>query len=206
MRLKLTRFIPEGYKEFKPETGDYPKDMFACFVKINNEVKPRVSSEAIPEPFYQTFSAMFYTGKQSRPTWHYKFRTEEEMKKKIFESISRIMSWEEKKAERKVERKKDVSEVKVGDIFYRAWGYDQTNINFYQVIETKGQSFTIREICAKTVEGSTYPHGMADEVVPVRNAFMKDEEPIVKRSMKFNSYSWLSKTEENKKHYRSWYA
>jgi len=36
--------------------------------------------------------------------------------------------------------------VNVGDIFYTSWGYEQTNIDFYQVIEKRGHIAIIREI------------------------------------------------------------
>ena len=43
---------------------------------------------------------------------------------------------EAKKAE-PVERKHGV---KVGDVFYTSWGYEQTNVDFFQVIELRGAS------------------------------------------------------------------
>lgn len=37
--------------------------------------------------------------------------------------------------------------VKVGDMFYASWGYDQTNINFFQVIGLRGKtSVLVREV------------------------------------------------------------
>lgn len=191
MRIKLTRYIPDGYKEFKPELEDYPKNMFACYVNLEQPHNPR---------------AIFFTGKQSKSTWHYRFPDIEQMKKKINESISNLMSWEDTKAERKENRKKDISEIKVGDLFVCSWGYDQTNVDFYQVVDVKGKTFTIRAIAGRIVEGSTYSHGMADMRVAVKDAFLKNSEPIVKRSLKMNSYSWLSKTTEKDHHYCSWYA
>ena len=42
--------------------------------------------------------------------------------------------------------------LKVGDIFYSSWGYDQTNIDFYEVVGVtkSGKSVKIREIAKKT--------------------------------------------------------
>lgn len=38
--------------------------------------------------------------------------------------------------------------VKVGDLFYTSWGYDQTNNNFFQVVELVGEtSVRVREVC-----------------------------------------------------------
>ena len=189
--MKLTRFIPQGYNEFKPEIGDYKKDLFACYANLF------------------TNQAIFFTGKQSKPTWHYKFHTVDQMKDKIKETVSRLMSWEDKKVERKEERKNTVADIKVGDLYCSSWGYDQTNVDFYQVTEVKGKSFTIKEIASKTVEGSAGDYGgMADRRVAVKDAFLDETKypPLTKRSLKLNSYSWLSKTTENEEHYCSWYA
>lgn len=41
--------------------------------------------------------------------------------------------------------------VSVGDVFASSWGYEQTNVNFYQVISTHGKkTVTVREIRAAT--------------------------------------------------------
>lgn len=41
--------------------------------------------------------------------------------------------------------------VKVGDVFVESWGYDQTNVDFYQVIKTMPKSVAIRAIHGKLV-------------------------------------------------------
>ena len=47
--------------------------------------------------------------------------------------------------------------VKVGDLFYASWGYEQTNVNFFQVVELVGSSSVrIREV---------YPDLLKDEAV-----------------------------------------
>ena len=43
--------------------------------------------------------------------------------------------------------------VKVGDLFYSSWGYEQTNVNFFQVIALVGKaSVRIREVSAELLE------------------------------------------------------
>jgi hypothetical protein len=45
---------------------------------------------------------------------------------------------------------------KVGDILYASWGYDQTNIDYYQVVDVSGSSATIRKISKyRAPSGST---------------------------------------------------
>lgn len=61
--------------------------------------------------------------------------------------------------------------VKVGDIFYSSWGYDQTNVNFYEVTGLTGASVKVREV-AQRVERSTPPQ---DYVVPVPGQYIGGE-------------------------------
>lgn len=47
--------------------------------------------------------------------------------------------------------------VKIGDIFVFSWGYEQTNINYFQVVGLKGtKQVIIREIAHKTLEITGY--------------------------------------------------
>lgn len=44
--------------------------------------------------------------------------------------------------------------VKAGDIFYNTWGYDQTNVDYYEVIKVtkSGKSVYIKKLETTTVE------------------------------------------------------
>ena len=57
--------------------------------------------------------------------------------------------------------------VEVGDIFVSSWGYDQTNISYYQVLKVSRKMVAIREIDSKVVRQS----GTSEYVVPVPNKF-----------------------------------
>ena len=60
---------------------------------------------------------------------------------------------------------------KVGDILHHSWGYDQTNCDFYQVVEVKTASVVLRKIAHKTVPGSE--GFMCESVMPVKDAFIE---------------------------------
>lgn len=61
--------------------------------------------------------------------------------------------------------------VKVGDIFVMSWGYEQTNVNYFQVVETKGEYMVkIREIAYKIVEVET---SMSSYVAPAKDNFLE---------------------------------
>lgn len=180
------RFIPSNYVQYKPNLSGYENDLFECYVRWDNG---------------KSF-AMFFQGKRKDPAWHYCFKNDEEMKKKVNESISQLMSWSDRKQERKEARKNAVLGVEVGQIYYYSWGYDQTNIDFFQVIDVKGKVFTISAIRGRQTEKST-GSSMASYVVPVRDAFKG--EPIVKRSFSMD-HGILSLTNETEEHYSSWDA
>lgn len=40
--------------------------------------------------------------------------------------------------------------VKVGDIFESTWGYDQTNVDYYEVVGLTGASVKVRQIASTT--------------------------------------------------------
>lgn len=152
---------------------------------------------------------LFKGSKKAKPEWRYKFKSKEEFIEKAEKSLELLEKFNKERKEyrkkRAIEKKKRLEEVEVGEIYYSSWGYEQTNINFYQVVERKGLSFTIREIAQEQVEGSMVSHGMACDVKPVKNSFLKKSEPITRRSFNIDDVRYISKTTEDKAHYKSWY-
>jgi len=45
-----------------------------------------------------------------------------------------------------------IDKVKVGDIFVNSWGYDQTNIDYFQVTRKTNKTIYIREISSEVKE------------------------------------------------------
>lgn len=67
--------------------------------------------------------------------------------------------------------------VHVGDIFFDVWGYDQTNVDFYQVVALKGKhTAVLREIGSR----DEYEPGMCGLTSPRRDCFTSDELHIVR--------------------------
>ena len=100
----------------------------------------------------------------------------------------------------------------VGKIFYASWGYEQTNIDFFQVVSVKAKQVTIREIAAESILDSE--GFMCDRCKPCPNEFIG--EPLTKL-IKANPDGSLYITISSYKHaseyttgeqgvYRSWYA
>ena len=59
-----------------------------------------------------------------------------------------------------------------GDIIYSSWGYEQTNVDFYQVIKMTAKTITVKKISQEIEEGSVYSHGMAHNVLAVKDSFL----------------------------------
>jgi hypothetical protein len=60
-------------------------------------------------------------------------------------------------------------DVKVGDIFYESWGYDQTNIDFCQVVEVSKTSKTAK--CRMMTQEVDHAAGWLCEYVKPGHAF-----------------------------------
>ena len=81
---------------------------------------------------------------------------------------------------------------KVGDILVSSWGYDQTNIDFYEVVQVKGKgTVVIRQVQEKIVRQGD----QEEDVVPEPGKF--EGEPLLRRvkpgdrpGVKLESYAW----------------
>jgi len=71
--------------------------------------------------------------------------------------------------------------VRVGDVFYNSWGYEQTNIDFWQVVALKGKTMiTLRAIGSENAKDLGFCSCM---VKPVRDGWTKhyDGEEITRK-------------------------
>lgn len=59
----------------------------------------------------------------------------------------------------------DVNPYAVGAIFYTSWGYDQTNVEFFEVVRETAASVWVREIAATYVDGRLYPNAADGDAV-----------------------------------------
>lgn len=97
------------------------------------------------------YAAAFH-GKAAKPDWHFRFRSVEARTKRIAEHFAGRKSSLEFKAGLKAERKAKGHGLAVGDILRSSWGYDQTNIDYYEVTAIIGRTMVeIRKIGAESV-------------------------------------------------------
>jgi hypothetical protein len=117
--------------------------------------------------------AMGYSGRRNRADFNYRFNNVERMNAYIADYINGVRERVERVSARRAERVVAARNavVNVGDIFMASWGYDQINIDYFQVVAVRGQMMDVREIGCLS-EGN----GLPDQgvCVPAPNNFRGD--------------------------------
>lgn len=110
---------------------------------------------------------------------------------------------------KKEQRFSSFPDVVVGSIFAESWGWEQTNVSFYQVVSRTEKTVTIRQI-GQIYEQET---AMSGYVVPAKGRFIRDEtrrkrlkENGKKTYLSMTSYSVANLTTENERHFTSSWA
>ena len=73
--------------------------------------------------------------------------------------------------------------LKVGDILVASWGYEQTNVDFYQVVALKGKTMVTVKECFLEANETSYHTSMSRDIsYNTGNAIIKeDAEPITRK-------------------------
>jgi len=138
------------------------------------------------------FYLIGFHGRAQKPDFHFRYGKNEKGKAareaKARESFNKWRAWEGR------ERAERVRNLKVGDILRCSWGYEQTNVDYYEVTALVGKSSVeIREIACASVETLS----MQGKSVPLPGSYKG--EPMVKRaqndSVKIANYAWARRME-----------
>lgn len=93
----------------------------------------------------------------------------------------------------------------VGDIFVNSWGYDQTNVDAYQVIRLTPKKMVLREIATQPVPETD--GFMCCNVVPVKDKFTGTRTFMVRQANAFGlNHGYCKKHIDGRSYYCSWYA
>jgi hypothetical protein len=91
-----------------------------------------------------------YHGKANKPDYHFYYRNEASRERAVrehFESRRASLAAKAKRAAEDAAARAKGHGCEVGSIFVCSWGYEQTNIDWYQVVELRGKStVVIRQI------------------------------------------------------------
>lgn len=111
--------------------------------------------------------ALAFFAKQAKPVWHHRFRNDASRSKHIAETFTARQETIAYKAKQDAERKAWRHDYKVGDVLRTCWGYDQTNVEFFEVTEVTGKMLTLRELRAESISTGD----MQGKCVPLPGSF-----------------------------------
>ncbi len=139
--------------------------------------------------------ALGFQGKKVKASFHYKFTSQESLKNHVDSFVNGLEKTAEDKAKFKAERAQPRA-LNVGDVLVSSWGYEQTNIDYFQVVGLVGKSSVMLQEIAK--DKTTDSRGDTGKCVPVLDKFIG--EPFTKKvvhgvRVTLTSYSSASKKE-----------
>lgn len=147
--------------------------------------------------------AMMFFGRRSKPEWRYRYANEASRTKAIKDGFTLRQSTTAFKAACAATAQAKGRGAEVGDILYASWGYDQTNVNFYQIVSLHGRTeATIREI------GGEIEHSgdMSGRTTATKDRFIGEPKRVRLRDGRCKvGHTYASKW-DGRPLYCSWYA
>ncbi|WP_180902480.1 hypothetical protein [Martelella soudanensis] len=179
---KREDFIPEGAEE----RSDLESDAVAYL--FENRGRP---------------CAKLFVGKRARHEWHYWFKTPEARDKRIeegFRDRRRTLA-------SKTRYQPSNAGIEVGHIFVASWGYDQTNVDFWQVTKLVGKSMAEVRPIGSVDASSENEAPMTEHVVPYADHFIGPARRVRISNSGFNPESFIhARLWDGKPCYASHYA
>lgn len=125
--------------------------------------------------------AVGYIGKAKKPALYYTYRDAGRRNVSVMQFLKGAEENAQYVAKQKAEKAAKLSQpqefLKVGDVLSASWGYDQTNIDYYQVKALVGKRMVeIQEIVSETQDTGW----MQGKCVPAVGSFAKDSKPMRK--------------------------
>lgn len=146
VRFAASRFTPEDLqqirnlflpKEIRGQPPEIPAGTDLFVWRFEENERPRL---------------IVFKRNQRKPLYNYIYSTPERRDDQLATLIRVERASMLSKMKRQVEKQQARHTYKVGDILYASWGYEQTNINFYQVVAVEEKSIKIRPISQKVVK------------------------------------------------------
>jgi hypothetical protein len=123
--------------------------------------------------------AMGYVGTAYKPAFHFRFQNDERRTKFLDEWLASQRASVARRVERKTSRKAATHELQLGDVVYSSWGYEQTNVDFYQVVRVvSAKTVEVRQVAKETTETGF----MSGVTVPLKDHFLKGSQVLSRRA------------------------
>ena len=145
----------------------------------------KVSPKGLDAEFYLhemagKFYAVGFIGSAGRPAFHYSFRSLAARDGFLARQMESLQASAKYKAERKAKSQALACKLEVGHILVTSWGYDQTNREFFKVIDKKGkQTLIVQEVEQISANTGNEP-AMTGKSLP-GEAFAKNSKPYTIR-------------------------
>jgi len=152
-----------------------------------------------------------YEGRRIKPSFIYRFAYKK--KRDLYKQKWIVNRRTEiaKKQERQQEQRQFKTTLEVGSVLTCSWGYEQTNVEFWKVIEKKSdKTVVLRELAGRLADKSeSSSMNMAGFVVPTEQ-FISGREPVKKRVLVGNMIELESfrtlQPWDGRPRYSSWYG
>lgn len=120
------------------------------------------------------FGVVAFMGKQGKPFMNYYYTSEPQRARAIEQAVDGRKQYFSRKDKTREDKKQFRTDLLFGDILYTSWGYDQTNVDFYEVTDVVGpQMIKVRPVSGKVVREDS--KGSYEMVVPAPGKFTGPE-------------------------------
>jgi len=135
---------------------------------------------------------MGFHGKRRKYDFFFRYPTQEKALAKVNSHFENVEASEAAKKTRRQEKSKIAHErPAIGTVLYTCWGYDQTNIDWYQITGYKGKTMVIvREIA----EVRKATHDMQGNTAPIMDDFISEP----------RAYKWQGYCRIDRQHASVW--
>lgn len=171
-------------KQLTPDLQDAARVCAAQYMAKDGTRPVRVKSKLSPTVVFLFTSpagwlcVLSFEGRSTKPAARYRFPSEQRRREWVERYLADSAAAYARVEQRKAERKADaVRKLEKGDVLRCSWGYDQTNVDYYEVTDLVGDSMVeIRKIAAM-VEDTGRDQGVC---VPQPGNYI--DEPMRKRA------------------------
>ena len=181
-----SRYIPQGAKEIKKDGLDA-----AAYTYESGSV----------------LYAIAYSGRRNKSDFHYRYSNEQRRAEAIAEFFKRVEARARYKQENKEHqqelRTQFLTKIEVGSIFATCWGYEQTNVEWYQITHVKGCTVRLRRIAGELITTGY----MSGNTKPIKDAFIGEELKRIVRGTGIRIDDVVTAfPSDGKERHCSWYA
>lgn len=153
-----------------PEEREATRALFAGSGAVHHDPGAGDGSSYYTRDAAGRFVLVTFRGKAVRPEWNYWFRSAAQRDAHIEQFKTRLQTLATHRESRRASQRTRHTLVP-GDVLYTSWGYEQTNVEFYQVVAVRGSVVDVQELAQDRTESGI---GMQGTAVPKPGVFLGD--------------------------------